>query len=310
MERLLESLSRKDLPDILYVRQCVSYVIRHQLGMKHFIEMPNTMFSPCVDPLAHDFEKTPLNYYDQQVYPVTSLIFHKMAVLGVNKGFNQIFWCSPNLRKELQTKNGRYSTEFTQMDFEWRGSFDETINLIKSLLSGIHFVLNLNEKIKKIIFDRTGEELKQFSPEEVQVIDSTEFPEDLPDEKMHQYLLTEKNRDLNGIPFILTNLKREAYDRFEDGKYLNYDVIYPSYGEVLSGGAREWEYSRLKERMEELNYNLDEFEAILELAKNGNTSWSCGGGFGVERLTRALLHLDDVNDCLAFPRIPGEQIVM
>jgi asparaginyl-tRNA synthetase len=113
-------------------------------------------------------------------------------------------------------------------------------------------------------------------------------------------------------PFFLTNLKREAYDRRDDatGKFKNYDVLFPVVGEILSGGEREYTEERLTMRMNELGYNLDYFEPVLRVARDHGLKSSAGAGFGVERLTRAILLLPDIQSIYPFPRIPERPITM
>ncbi len=69
------------------------------------------------------------------------------------------------------------------------------------------------------------------------------------------------------------------------------DLIYPEgYGEALSGGEREYEYERIKERILKKGQNLTHFKKYLELAKDDLPA-SAGFGIGIERLTRYICGL-------------------
>jgi aspartyl/asparaginyl-tRNA synthetase len=126
----------------------------------------------------------------------------------------------------------------------------------------------------------------------------------------------------DGDPFIMINMKREAYDCFDirTKRYLNYDLIVPPSGantnpvECLSGAERTRSLSDLAERMRDLGYPMDYFAPFFELfnsMSNGNSKISCaGGGFGVERLTYALLGLEDIHEVYPFPRLAEGRIAM
>lgn len=301
INKLVEHCSSDNLYFYIFIRTKIVESIRNTLTKLGYIEPPVYTLAPCIDPLTHSTELANLNYYGQQVSCISSLIFHKMALLGINNNINKIFWQSPNVRKELnipQNKLGRYSTEFTQIDFEGKLTYDETINIIKTVIVNLYNDLNLNIMTYNIINKFNPNFLKkQIKYDDIKLYDSSEY--------------TEEQLAKLDIPSILINIKREAYDLFDasTNKYLNYDVIFPHVGEVLSGGSREYEYDKLKNRMIELNYNLEYFSPILTLAEKNLLIPTSGGGFGIERLTRAILKIDNIANLYPFPRIPGEQII-
>lgn len=108
---------------------------------------------------------------------------------------------------------------------------------------------------------------------------------------------------------ILTNLKREAYDYHDGSKYQNFDIEIDGV-EVCSGAEREWEYERLKARMLELEYPLEYFRTVLRLAEEGRLKPSAGAGIGIERLTKALLGIEDIQALYPFARRPKEELFL
>lgn len=62
--------------------------------------------------------------------------------------------------------------------------------------------------------------------------------------------------------------------------------------------------------MKELNYPLDYFKPLLEIAKTKGLKPSAGGGFGIERFTRAILLLDDIAEVYPFKRVPEQKIIL
>ena len=87
------------------------------------------------------------------------------------------------------------------------------------------------------------------------------------------------------------------------------DLIYPEgYGEALSGGEREYEYERIKERILKKGQNLTHFKKYLELAKDDLPA-SAGFGIGIERLTRYICGLEKIEETSLFPKIPGKACI-
>ncbi len=111
-------------------------------------------------------------------------------------------------------------------------------------------------------------------------------------------------------PYRIDNLKREAYDYFDEStdEYLNFDFEIDGI-EVSSGAQREYQHDRLEKRMLDLGYPLDYFKPVLKLAKERRLKPSAGAGIGIERLTRAVLELDDISKIYPFKRRPKKPIV-
>jgi asparaginyl-tRNA synthetase len=108
-------------------------------------------------------------------------------------------------------------------------------------------------------------------------------------------------------PIWVTNIPREFYDfeDFETGKWDNYDLLLPKYGEVLSGSRREWEYSKMIKKMERDHVNKEHYELLLRLAKEGRLQPSAGAGIGMERLVSWIVGAKHVSETQPFPKIPG-----
>jgi len=234
------------------------------------------------------------------------MIFSKMLVLALSN-IDKVFWVSPNVRKEKNVRvAGRYATEFTQIDFESSHlNFDSCLDLIEDVIKTL--VNTLAEEEAETILRVSGRKLQKMTEKMKRF--------DLGEEAIKRGVTQGEAEDLiiaeNPVhPFFLTNLKREAYDRRDDvsGKFKNYDVLFPVVGEILSGGEREYTAERLTMRMNELGYNLEYFEPILRVAREHGLKSSAGAGFGVERLTRAILLLSDIQSVYPFPRIPEKAI--
>jgi len=306
-EGAIKHCKNPDLADIVRIRTKIQQIITNVLISKGFLHPPVALFSPCSDPLNHETEVPSMGYYGQTVTLSQSMIFSKMLVMGLSN-IDKVFWVSPNVRKELNVKKvGRYATEFTQIDFESTQLVQESaLELIEEVITTV--INTLADEEADVILRISGRRLQKLT------------------DKMKRYDLAEEAAKLgcsqndaeeaiieqNSVhPFFLTNLKREAYDRRDDatGQFKNYDVLFPVVGEILSGGEREYTADRLTMRMVELGYNLDYFEPILRVARDHGLKPSAGAGFGIERLTRAILLLPDIQSMYPFPRIPEKPIV-
>ena len=219
----------------------------------------------------------------------------------------------------ISRKEYKYTSEFTQVDFEKRGgTYDEMISTICRLVAGMY--RSLGQHLGDAIEEIRGEPLPEI-PEELPLFDATQVKQ--------KYSLADDDaverwgsKQTSGLPFIVVNLKREAYDCYDPelGRFLNYDVVIPPCGEnphpieCLSGAERTRSIPDLKQRMEELDYPMSYFRPFFELFDSldtGGGAISCAGaGFGIERLTYAILGLKDIHDVYPFPRMAESRIAI
>lgn len=305
-DEMIEHAKRKELKEITKIRTLVQSMIQEELMKAGFIHPPLYTFSTCVDPLNHATESAKFNYYGQECTLMQSLIFHKMAILSLTE-IEKVFWISPNVRKEKFVKDKRrYSTEFTQVDFE---------SSVLDMESCLELIEKIVIRVTNDLIDLKGDIIERISGRALKKISSKLLRFDAEEEAKRRFIDVD---DLEKVlseelehPFILTNLKREAYDRRDEitGKYLNYDICLPKTGEILSGAEREFEADRLTMRMEELDYPLEYFEPILKLAREHGLKATTGAGFGIERWVRGILLLDDIAEVYPFKRSPEDAII-
>lgn len=122
----------------------------------------------------------------------------------------------------------------------------------------------------------------------------------------HERYLTEV---LCKKPVILTDYPKEIkgfYMRVnDDGKTVAaMDVLVPGIGEIIGGSQREERYDILKQRMIDLNLNVENYAWYLDLRKYGSAPHS-GFGLGLERLLGYISGLSNVRDLIPFPRTPN-----
>ena len=252
------------------------------------------------DPGASIDKRIEVDIYDKPVRTTASMIIHKLV--AASTAYPKLFILSPNIRieKAERAKTGKHIYEFTQLDFEAQGATSKDIlTLIEEAI--ITLVNDLKDEMKNELttlcrfdtlkapktpfktYDRVDLEAKYGGDWEVAITKET----------------TE--------PVWVTNIPREFYD-FEDfktGKWDNYDLFLPQFGEVLSGAKREWEYSKISKKIERDQVKKENYALVLKMAKEGRLKPTAGGGIGMERLVGWLAGVKHVAECQPFPRVPG-----
>lgn len=311
-----EALARPRLRGILAFRTAVQQFLCSELAAAGYVHPPVYMLSGCTDPLNHQTWPARLDYYGSELSVTQSLILQKMLLVMLSPA-DRVFWASPNIRMEMgvAAKGHKYASEFMQVDFERRGwTMDRMMAFIGDLVARLH--THLNATCADILREVRGELLPEItSPLAIHDVADVKFAAGLDsDDAVERHLAATSG----GLPFLVTNLRREAYDCRDGatGRFLNYDVVYPAAGagshpvECLSGAERTRSLSDLRERMQELGYPEGYFEpffAVFRAAgQDEDAPITCaGGGFGVERLTYALLGLRDIHEVYPLPR-PAE----
>lgn len=82
------------------------------------------------------------------------------------------------------------------------------------------------------------------------------------------------------------------------------DVLVPKVGEIVGGSQREERLDVLKEKLIEAGLPQDDYWWYLELRKYGSVPHA-GYGVGFERLVQYVTGMDNIRDCIPFPRYPG-----
>jgi len=253
------------------------------------------------DPGASIEKRIEVDIYGKPVRTMSSMIIHKLV--GASTAYPKLFLLSPNIRIEKgeRAKTGKHIYEFTQLDFEMvdAGSKDvfalveEAIcTLVKDLKKDMKGELTTlcrcdNLKAPKApfkIYDREDLEAKYGK-------DSWEAG------------ITADIKE----PVWITNIPREFYD-FEDfktGKWDNYDLFMPQFGEVLSGAKREYEYKKIVKKIERDQVRKENYALIIKMAKEGRLKPTAGAGIGLERLVGWIAGVQHIAECQPFPRVPG-----
>jgi asparaginyl-tRNA synthetase len=304
LERLSESeIERKRC--ISRVMTCVLKQLTSDFVNRWFEWLLPVVFSKSTDPLWPDpgasiEKRIEVEIYGVTVRPTLSMIVHKMVACSL--AHPKLFILSPNVRIERsdRAKSGIHAYEFTQLDFEVRNASSEDIrslvegvicrlmgavkrNMREELISlGRYYSLRIPEAPFKV-YDKETLEAKYGGDWEARIISKSDDP------------------------IWVTSIPREFYDfeDFEKGKWDNYDLLLPDYGEVLSGSRREWEYNKMVRKMERDGVRKENYDLLLKLAMEGKLKPSAGAGIGVERLVSWIVGAKHVGETQLFPKIPG-----
>ena len=299
----------KEMKPVLRIQTVILREMQSFMIKRGFLQIMPVITSKFTDPLAPDPSSSVIftptfEYYSQKLMITQSMLLHKqLSLLAAEK----IFTFSPNVRLERKEKNetGRHALEFTQMDFEIAyAKMKDVMNLVEDLV--IHIIKTVKEECKAEL-----EILRRDLEVPVKPFKVYKYSEVLEKFRSDDALSTKEKE-----PFWIIDIKREFYDKEDEsnpGHFLNYDLILPEgYGEVLSGGEREYKYERIVKRMEELRRegrDYSNFKDYLEVAKMGLLKPSAGAGIGVERLLRFLCGKKHIKEVQLFPRIPGEEVI-
>jgi asparaginyl-tRNA synthetase len=293
-------------------KQCISKLMTHVLKYLsyEFVDSGFEWLLPVVlskstDPLWPDpgssiEKRVEVEIYGKPLRTTLSMIVHKMVACSL--AYPKLFTLSPNVRieKTERANSGIHAYEFTQLDFEVRHANSiEIRSLVEKIMRGLINDLkrHMNEELTYL-----GRSNTLKDPQiPFRVFDRKELENSYG--KSWEEKLTFETRD----PVWVTNVPREFYDYedFEDGKWDNYDLLLPQYGEVLSGSRREWEYNKMVRKMERDGIKEENYEVLLALAKDGRLKPSSGAGIGIERLVSWIAGTKHIGETQPFPKIPG-----
>jgi asparaginyl-tRNA synthetase len=304
----LEQLSEEEI----LRKKCIGRVMTHTLKYLTSMFVENgfewilpVIFSKSTDPLWPDpgesiEKRVEVEVYGETVRTTLSMIIHKMVACSL--AYPKLFVLSPNVRveKSERASTGIHAYEFTQLDFEVREATSADIRaFVERILCGL--IQNLRKNL--------SEELAYLGRYKSLIVPSTPFKVYDRKDLECNYGKTWENNLLAEAkePFWVTNIPREFYDfeDFESGKWDNYDLILPKYGEVLSGSKREWNYRKIVKKMQRDGIKKENFKILLSLARRGKISPSAGAGIGIERLVAWISGSKHIGETQPFPKIPG-----
>jgi asparaginyl-tRNA synthetase len=305
----LERLSKEDLQRKTSISSVMTETLRYlsnELTSQDFDWLLPVVFSKSTDPLWPDpgasiEKRVEVEIYDQTVRTTASMIIHKLV--SCSMAYPKLFVISPNVRIEKRERRttGWHAYEFTQLDFEIRNATSrQVLRLVERLIIGL--ISDLKRRSKKELIQLGAFSELRVLKAPFKVYDAEKLKEGYGEEGWEKSLVSEIRE-----PVWVTNIPREFYDfqNFGTKKWDNYDLFVPKYGEILSGARREFEYDKMLSKMHREGVDPKNYELILNLAKEGRTKPTAGGGIGLERLVCWLTKARYLGEVTPFPRVPG-----
>ncbi|MCD6494896.1 asparagine synthetase [Candidatus Bipolaricaulota bacterium] len=297
----MSSSTKQQLVDVLRVKDETMHAAREYLRGEGFTEILPVILSPITDPLHHDTFDGTVSFYGSPYQLTKSMILHKQIAL---RTLPRIYSVSPNVRMEPAERAslGRYLAEFVQLDLEVRDALrDEIIAVGEGLLV---YVLTAIVEHCSAELARLGRELAiPETPFERITFQDAE-------ERFGKGFDDALSESLSAPAWVIDfpRMVREFYDREDPqraGVLLDMDLVYPEgYGEALSGGEREHTLQRVVRRLEQDAVDKERFSQYLGFVAEGLPA-SAGFGIGIERLTRFVCGLENVEQSRLFPKVPG-----
>ncbi|MCX8153473.1 MAG: asparagine synthetase A [Candidatus Bathyarchaeota archaeon] len=304
----LDQLSQSELERKSCIGKIMTYTLRSltsQFVDKGFQWLLPVALSQSTDPLWPDpgasiEKRIEVDIYGKTVRTTTSMIIHKL--IAASLVYPKLFILSPNIRIEKAERayTGKHIYEFTQLDFEVRdASSKDVMQIVEDVICNL--LTQLKQDMKEELTTLCRCETLTVPKKPFKVYDRQAL-----EAKYGAFWEEAISKEISE-PVWITNIPREFYD-FEDfktGKWDNYDLFMPQFGEVLSGAKREWEYEKILKKIDRDKVNKSNYTLVLKLAKEGKLKPSAGGGIGIERLVGWISGVKHIAETQPFPRVPG-----
>jgi asparaginyl-tRNA synthetase len=304
----LDQLTQSEVERKACIGKIMTYTLRSLTNTyvsKGFQWLLPVALSQSTDPLWPDpgasiEKRIEVDIYGKPVRTTASMIIHKL--IAASTAYPKLFILSPNIRieKAERAKTGRHIYEFTQLDFEIRdGTSKDVFSLVEDAICTLVKDLKKDMKTELTTLCRCDNLKAPKAP--FKIYDRVDLEAKYG--KDWEEGLTAEITD----PVWVTNIPREFYD-FEDfktGKWDNYDLFLPQFGEVLSGAKREHEYSKILAKIERDQVKKENYALVLKMAKEGRLKPTAGAGIGMERLVGWIAGVKHIAECQPFPRVPG-----
>ncbi|AGB14667.1 aspartyl-tRNA synthetase, archaeal type [Halovivax ruber XH-70] len=260
-------------------------------------------------------ELFPVVYYDREAVLSQSPQLYKQVLVAA--GFDRLFEFGTAFRAEAFATS-RHVSEISMLDVEL-GYIEDHHDVMDVQEASLRHALDelrtrADRELTRLDVDLTvpTDPFPRITFEEARELLATEYdhePEDPTDlDTRGERLLGEYFAE-RGQPavFVVGYPEEKFYYRQDvpDDEIASrkFDLLYRGL-ELSSGGQREHDVDRLRERMVERGLELADFEFYLEGLSYGTPPHG-GFGLGIDRLVQQIADLDHVSEAILFPRDPG-----
>ncbi len=253
----------------------------------------------------------PIDYFGKKAFLTQSPQLYKQILVTV---FERVFVITKAYRAEPSVTT-RHLTESTQMDCEFCFvEFNELLDLLEEV--GSSTLKYVQDKCPEILKDFGVKpiafgKIPRLKLREAQEIIYKEFGRDVRQEKdlgpqdeidICKWALEKYKSDLVTITHFPT--KKRAFYSLPDPKNpeysLSYDLLFRGL-EIVSGSQRINDYGQLVQTIKDRGLDPKDFELYLMAFKYGMPPEG-GFSFGLERMTKNILNLENIREASLFPR--------
>jgi len=287
---------------------------RHYLEDKGYVEVSVPHITRATGACENIYTLFGLDYFGEQAY----LSQTGQLYLEVLTPFLSKVWCvGPSFRAENRV-DGRHLTEFTLLELEFKGDFEQLLSETESVVCAmtgelvrseeaqalgveIEWLKDISRPFKRITYSEAVELLSR---------EGVKWGDDL--QSRHERMLVDT---LGGKPLFITHYPKSMkfFNMIEDEKdprvVKSADLILPHSGEAVGAAEREYRHDRLVERLMSSNMmkmliqrggSAKDFDWYLDFYKKHGIPHS-GCGIGVNRITQFALASDDIRAATVYP---------
>jgi len=309
------TLRSKKQMAIFMIQECIVNAFREYFDKNDFVEFQSPKLVGDDAEGGAGVFKT--QYFGYEACLATSPQLYKQIMVGV---FERVFTIGNVYRAEKHSTT-RHLNEYTSLDFEL-GFIEDHKDVMKHAEGFVRQAVSniermCSEHIEK--FDVSSVLLPKDSFPSVSLKEAQEIVEKESDEKCvgasdldpsHERILCEfSKKEYKSDAIFVTHYpisKRPMYtyeDENAKGLTKSFDLLFRG-KEIATGGQRVHSYKQLKENIEKRNLNIENFSFYLQAFKYGMPPHG-GAGLGLERITAALLGIQNVKEATLFPRDMG-----
>jgi nondiscriminating aspartyl-tRNA synthetase len=307
LDNRMIDLRKPDTQAIFKIRNAVLAAANEYLRSQHFLEVHTPKIVASSSEGGTDVFK--LRYFEKDAFLAQSPQLYKQSLMAT--GLDRVYEIAWYFRAE-EHNTRRHLNESTAVDVEMAFINDEE-DVMKVLEHLVHAmwkrasecseeleVLKKTVTVPKLPFVRVRYD---DAVGKIQLRDSPmQWGEDLSTED--EKILGEIMKD-EGIDFYFITkypLASKPFYTMPDGEKYSHSFDLECKGiEIASGSQRIHDVKLLQERLKVCGLNPKDFEAYLKAFRYGMPTHG-GFGFGIERFLMELLDLNNIRECILFPR--------
>jgi aspartyl-tRNA synthetase len=292
---------------IFSIRNAVITAIHKYLQSQDFIEVHTPKITASSSEGGTDVFK--LKYFEKDAFLVQSPQLYKQNLMAT--GFDRVYEIAWYFRAE-EHNTRRHLNESTAVDLEMAfiNNEEEVMNILENLVQNMWKkaseckneleYLNKEITVPKLPFKRISYD--EVIPKLQARKSAIEWGQDLgtDDERLLGQIMNEEGIDF----YFITRypLKSKPFYTMPEGEKYSRGFDLACKGvEIASGSQRIHDLKLLEERMKICGLNPKDFGSYLDAFKYGMPPHG-GFGFGIERFLMELLDINNIRECILYPR--------